>query len=137
MSGCAVEKNVLVKQIHIPLSCSFMFATHLNNLYSGFVPFRAVRQHAREHFLRLRVWDGDDVLVVCSHDFLRAGLLSEVRRPLALVLGGRRRGGAGDGTRGAECWVGDWEGRGQAGFGAGHCRVVTLQEVLAHLVVRL
>lgn len=59
-------------------------------------------------------------------------------RPLALVVGcGTGRGGEGNRRQGAKCGVSDGKGRGPAGFGAGHCRVVTLQEVLVHLAVSL
>lgn len=140
MSGCVVEKKrkeMFCGSKYIFSSLAVSGSPHnMCNRCSGFIPFRALR-HSSENFLRLRVWDGNDVFVVWSYNLLRTGVLPGVCRPLALAVGGRWGGGAGDGRRGAERWVGDGEGWGQSGFGAGHCRVVTLQEVLVHLVVSL
>lgn len=101
-----------------------------------FVPYRAFRWHVSESFIWLWVRDGNNVFIVWSYHFLCICLLSEVSvvRTLAVEVQGEGEGARG---RRAEWWVGDWKGWRQLGFGAGDCRMVTLDEVVANLVVSL
>lgn len=114
---------------HSPQICSIFF--------SRSVPCRALWRHVSENLLRLWVRDGNDVFVVWSYDFLWVCLLSEFSGARALAVGVRGEGEGGDGGWGAECWVGNRKGWGEPGFGAGHCRVITPQEVVVDLVVSL
>lgn len=132
MSGCVLGENTaLVKQIHPHFS-------HSPGVWQvcSSVPCRAFRRHIGEHFLRLGVWDGNDVFVVWSYAFLWVRLLSEFSGARALVVGVRGEGKGGWGW-GAKCWVGNRKGWGESRFGAGNCRVVTLQEVVVDLAVSL
>lgn len=127
---CGGKKTALVKQTLPHLSCN---STHVCSIFCS-VPCRAFWRHVSESVLRLGVWDGNDVFVVWSYDFLCVCLLCEFPRARARVVG---VGGHVEGGWGAECWVGDGEGWGESGFGAGDCRVVTLQEGVVDLGVFL
>lgn len=135
-----VDTRKQCRAMSAPVACfvvSSPFAKHECSVCSGvFVPCRALRRHASENVLRFGVRDWDDVVVEWIYDFLHVCVSSGLSGARALCVGVGGEGQAG-GRRGAKGRVGDWKRRGEPRFGAGHRRVVTLQEVLVHLAVSL
>lgn len=132
----------LLSQLSIWLSRSVLFIgvscnQRLAHILSGSLPGWAFWRHVGENFLWLGVWDGNDVFVEWRCDFLHVCLLPDLSGGRAALVVGFRGGGEADRVGGAKCRAGDWKGRGEPRFGAGDCWVVTLQEILIHLVVSL